>query len=196
MEFTGPEHAAGTPPGTRAPSDASSGNSGDARYRECLRNHAAAQGGHAVDGCGEFMPSGAHDLLTCAACGCHRSFHRRDDGQQHPRLFLPASAATPRVPLLMPPPQQHHPYAAGHPHAPPFAYNPHHHHYQRTPSGGGTTTESSSEEPSAVARRPNRPARSPARARPRRRGRGRRRRSGGSGSGRGSRRSRGGRCWR
>ncbi|KAF6992222.1 hypothetical protein CFC21_009237 [Triticum aestivum] len=160
MEFTGPEHAAGTPPGTRAPSEASSGNSGaagsgEARYRECLRNHAAAQGGHAVDGCGEFMPSGAHDLLTCAACGCHRNFHRRDDGQKHPRLFLPAPAATPttptpRVPLLMPPPPQHHPYAAGHPHAPPFAYNPHHYHYQRTPSGGGTTTESSSEEPSAV----------------------------------------------
>ncbi|XP_048559036.1 zinc-finger homeodomain protein 6-like [Triticum urartu] len=155
MEFTGPEHAAGTPPGTRSPSDASSGNSGEARYRECLRNHAAAQGGHAVDGCGEFMPSSAHDLLRCAACGCHRSFHRRDDGQQqqHPRLFLPAPGATPttptpRVPLLMPPPQQHHhPYAAGHPQAPPFAYNPHHQHYQRTPSGGGTTTESSSEEP-------------------------------------------------
>ncbi|KAM3413062.1 hypothetical protein ACQJBY_004306 [Aegilops geniculata] len=148
MEFTGPEHAAGT----RAPSDSSSGSSGDVRYRECLRNHAAAQGGHAVDGCGEFMPSGAHDLLRCAACGCHRSFHRRDDGQQHqhPHLFLPAPATpttAPRVPLLMPPPQQHHPYAAGHPHAPPFAYNPHHQHYQRTPSGGGTTTESSSEEP-------------------------------------------------
>ncbi|KAE8800922.1 ZF-HD homeobox protein [Hordeum vulgare] len=147
MEFTGPEHAAGT----RAPSDASSGNSGQARYRECLRNHAAAQGGHAVDGCGEFMPSGANDLLSCAACGCHRSFHRRDDGQQQPRLFLPALGATPtsapRVPLLMPPPPPHHPYGAGHSQALPFLYNPHHHHYHRTPSGGGTTTESSSEEP-------------------------------------------------
>ncbi|KAI0494648.1 hypothetical protein KFK09_024789 [Dendrobium nobile] len=26
-------------------------------YRECLKNHAASLGGHALDGCGEFMPS-------------------------------------------------------------------------------------------------------------------------------------------
>lgn len=52
------------------------------RYRECMRNHAASIGGHANDGCGEFMPSsgGAGDSasLTCAACGCHRNFHRRE----------------------------------------------------------------------------------------------------------------------
>ncbi|CAA6658766.1 unnamed protein product [Spirodela intermedia] len=51
-------------------------------YRECMKNHAAAMGCHAVDGCGEFMPSAASDLadpasFTCAACGCHRNFHRR-----------------------------------------------------------------------------------------------------------------------
>ncbi|CAA0842381.1 Zinc-finger homeodomain protein 8 [Striga hermonthica] len=48
-------------------------------YKECMRNHAAAIGGHAVDGCGEFMPppSSAAGDLRCAACGCHRSFHRR-----------------------------------------------------------------------------------------------------------------------
>lgn len=28
------------------------------RYRECMKNHAAAMGGNATDGCGEFMPSG------------------------------------------------------------------------------------------------------------------------------------------
>ena len=49
-------------------------------YRECQRNHAAAIGGYAVDGCREFMASGAEGTaaaLMCAACGCHRSFHRR-----------------------------------------------------------------------------------------------------------------------
>lgn len=123
----------------------------EARYHECLRNHAAAQGGHVVDGCGEFMPvspgddehDGAH-ALRCAACGCHRSFHRKDDGQhhhQHQRFpLLPApTPTTRRVPLLMLPPP--HPYAASYPHAPPpFSY---HHQQQRS---GGTTTESSSEE--------------------------------------------------
>ncbi|CAL4909690.1 unnamed protein product [Urochloa decumbens] len=120
------------------------------RYHECLRNHAAALGGHVVDGCGEFMPgAGAgDDALRCAACGCHRSFHRKDDGQRRVPLLLPPPAppvtpTAPRVPLLLPPP---HPYAAaaaaGHPHYAPPAFP-----YHGTPSGsGGTTTESSSEE--------------------------------------------------
>ncbi|KAL6848723.1 hypothetical protein ACP4OV_021306 [Aristida adscensionis] len=117
-----------------------------ARYHECLRNHAAALGGHVVDGCGEFMPGagGGEDALRCAACGCHRSFHRKGDAPPRPLLLPPPAPppATPRVPLLLPPP---HPYATGgsHPHyapAPPFPYG-------GTPSGsGGTTTESSSEE--------------------------------------------------
>ena len=50
-------------------------------YRECQRNHAASIGGHAVDGCREFMASGADGTaaaLMCAACGCHRSCHRRE----------------------------------------------------------------------------------------------------------------------
>lgn len=50
------------------------------RYGECQKNHAAAVGGHAVDGCREFMASGEEGTaaaLTCAACGCHRSFHKR-----------------------------------------------------------------------------------------------------------------------
>ncbi|KAI0494647.1 hypothetical protein KFK09_024788 [Dendrobium nobile] len=51
-------------------------------YRECLKNHAASLGGHALDGCGEFMPSLTANhadptSLKCAACGCHRNFHRR-----------------------------------------------------------------------------------------------------------------------
>ncbi|CAN4122860.1 unnamed protein product [Withania somnifera] len=52
-----------------------------ARYRECLKNHAANIGGNVTDGCGEFMPSGEEgtlDALKCAACNCHRNFHRKE----------------------------------------------------------------------------------------------------------------------
>ncbi|KAL8118037.1 zinc-finger homeodomain protein 2-like [Apium graveolens] len=59
------------------------------QYRECLKNHAASIGGHVVDGCGEFMPSGEEgtpEAFKCAACECHRNFHRREteggEGQQ------------------------------------------------------------------------------------------------------------------
>ncbi|XP_050221388.1 mini zinc finger protein 3-like [Mercurialis annua] len=51
------------------------------RYVECQKNHAANMGGYAVDGCREFMASGedgSHGALFCAACGCHRNFHRRE----------------------------------------------------------------------------------------------------------------------
>nr|GMD63234.1 mini zinc finger protein 2-like [Ipomoea batatas] len=50
------------------------------RYGECQRNYAATTGGHVLDGCLEFMASGEEGTpaaLTCAACGCHRSFHRQ-----------------------------------------------------------------------------------------------------------------------
>lgn len=49
-------------------------------YKECLKNHAASIGSHALDGCGEFMPLPPElpISLKCAACGCHRNFHRRD----------------------------------------------------------------------------------------------------------------------
>lgn len=51
------------------------------KYGECQKNHAAGVGGYAVDGCREFMASGEEGTaaaLTCAACGCHRNFHRRE----------------------------------------------------------------------------------------------------------------------
>ncbi|XP_058077380.1 mini zinc finger protein 2-like [Magnolia sinica] len=51
------------------------------RYGECQKNHAANIGGFAVDGCREFMASGeegTNGALKCAACGCHRNFHRRE----------------------------------------------------------------------------------------------------------------------
>ncbi|KAK9113102.1 hypothetical protein Scep_020621 [Stephania cephalantha] len=57
------------------------------RYRECLKNHAASIGGHVVDGCGEFMPGGEEgsaEALKCAACDCHRNFHRKEfQGDHH-----------------------------------------------------------------------------------------------------------------
>ena len=47
-------------------------------YGECRRNHAAQLGSHSTDGCGEFYPSNPPEAPTrCAACGCHRNFHRR-----------------------------------------------------------------------------------------------------------------------
>ncbi|KAI5669788.1 hypothetical protein M9H77_19641 [Catharanthus roseus] len=56
------------------------------KYRECLKNHAVGIGGHAVDGCGEFLPAGAEgtlDSLKCAACNCHRNFHRKETNGGH-----------------------------------------------------------------------------------------------------------------
>ncbi|XP_017240933.1 mini zinc finger protein 2-like [Daucus carota subsp. sativus] len=50
-------------------------------YGECQKNHAANIGGYAVDGCREFLASGEEGTeaaFTCACCGCHRSFHRRE----------------------------------------------------------------------------------------------------------------------
>jgi ZF-HD class homeobox domain-containing protein len=67
-------------------------------YLECLRNHAASTGGHVVDGCGEFMPAPAAPL-SCAACGCHRSFHRRVIATEAP----PSPSSPPRLALLPPP---------------------------------------------------------------------------------------------
>lgn len=84
------------PPSTTSVSHSTSA----VRYRECLKNHAASMGGHAVDGCGEFMPSGGEGTpgaLKCAACNCHQNFHRKeiDDHQQmadvgsHPTFSQP-----------------------------------------------------------------------------------------------------------
>ncbi|KAL6554895.1 hypothetical protein OROGR_006153 [Orobanche gracilis] len=52
------------------------------RYKECLKNHAIGIGGHAMDGCGEFIPAGDDgtlESLRCAACNCHRNFHRKEN---------------------------------------------------------------------------------------------------------------------
>ncbi|GAA0169434.1 hypothetical protein Leryth_018245 [Lithospermum erythrorhizon] len=75
-------------------------------YKECLKNHAAAMGGLAVDGCGEFMPSTNNNNinpidLKCAACGCHRNFHRREPPPQN---TLPALEYQPHHRHHPPPP--------------------------------------------------------------------------------------------
>ncbi|PKA49316.1 ZF-HD homeobox protein [Apostasia shenzhenica] len=133
------------------------GEQASARYRDCQRNHAASLGGHVLDGCGEFMP-GAADPMKCAACGCHRSFHRREgDGDQilythrhhnGSNFAGGGGGVNPgRIPLLLPPPhlpnqlKQTHCFPAS-PSAAMVAFGQ---------SGGGTTTESSSEELGRVA---------------------------------------------
>ena len=49
-------------------------------YGQCQKNQAARLGKQALDGCGEFMSSGAQGTaaLTCAACGCNRSDHKEE----------------------------------------------------------------------------------------------------------------------
>ncbi|XP_075484644.1 zinc-finger homeodomain protein 2-like [Primulina tabacum] len=77
-------------------------------YRECLKNHAASIGGNVTDGCGEFMPGGEEgtlEALKCAACSCHRNFHRKEHhgdpaaagaAMVHP-LHLPPSLPSPSM---------------------------------------------------------------------------------------------------
>ncbi|GJS65462.1 homeodomain-like protein [Tanacetum coccineum] len=122
------------------------------RYRECLKNHAANMGGNITDGCGEFMPSGDDgtlEALKCAACNCHRNFHRKE---------YPTTSPTAGPFLQLPPPLT----------SPSPSPSFHHHHHHRTPppislhhhpnwassvnappikmAFGGAATESSSEE--------------------------------------------------
>ncbi|KAE8669472.1 Zinc-finger homeodomain protein 2 [Hibiscus syriacus] len=62
------------------------------RYRECLKNHAVSIGGHAVDGCGEFIAAGDEgtlDALKCAACNCHRNFHRKETEAESSNIYNP-----------------------------------------------------------------------------------------------------------
>ncbi|KAH1200022.1 Mini zinc finger protein 2 [Glycine max] len=52
------------------------------KYRECCRNLACRIGGHIVDRCSEFVAYGAEGTsaaMTCATCGCHRNFHRKEE---------------------------------------------------------------------------------------------------------------------
>ncbi|KAI4339574.1 hypothetical protein MLD38_024500 [Melastoma candidum] len=75
----------------------------DVSYKECMKNHAATMGGHALDGCREFMPSHSSTTsdpksLTCDACGCHRNFHRRCLPEDTFRLPAPTPPPRPASP--------------------------------------------------------------------------------------------------
>eukprot|EP00245_Coleochaete_scutata_P009142 TRINITY_DN2950_c0_g1_i1.p1 TRINITY_DN2950_c0_g1~~TRINITY_DN2950_c0_g1_i1.p1 ORF type:complete len:538 (+),score=94.46 TRINITY_DN2950_c0_g1_i1:267-1880(+) len=77
---TAADRAKATSPTSGHPGNLSSGLEMCTLYKECQRNQAACMGGQAVDGCGEFMPAGEEgtpDSFRCAACDCHRNFHRR-----------------------------------------------------------------------------------------------------------------------
>ncbi|TKY69681.1 Zinc-finger homeodomain protein 8 [Spatholobus suberectus] len=95
-------HHTTVPPPSQPPSTVAS-------YKECLKNHAASIGGHALDGCGEFMPSSSSNpteprSLTCAVCGCHRNFHRRDTQEFSNPNFISFYHSPPPPP---PPPLPH-----------------------------------------------------------------------------------------
>lgn len=71
------------------------------QYRECQKNHAASIGGHVVDGCGEFMPGGAEgtpEAFKCAACDCHRNFHRRETEGGESRQLVTTNVYYPHNP--------------------------------------------------------------------------------------------------
>lgn len=84
-----------------SPAAVGPGRSGGAvKYKECLKNHAVGIGGHAVDGCCEFMAAGKEgtlDALKCAACNCHRNFHRKEvegEGFHQPPHMLPLPSSS------------------------------------------------------------------------------------------------------
>ncbi|KAF8408103.1 hypothetical protein HHK36_007245 [Tetracentron sinense] len=90
-------------------------------YKECLKNHAASLGGHALDGCGEFMPSPSTTptdptSIKCAACGCHRNFHRREPEENTPIFDFPPPQARCRSPNSGSPPPLSSSYYPSAPH--------------------------------------------------------------------------------
>ncbi|XP_019172982.1 PREDICTED: zinc-finger homeodomain protein 6 isoform X2 [Ipomoea nil] len=130
------------------PETSANGSGNSVRYKACLKNHAASMGGHVIDGCGEFMPSGEDgtpDALKCAACDCHRNFHRKEiDGEAPPPPYFPFTPAI----------NNHH-HRVHTPHSAPVAMPPRNlHHYShglQVPPvmmafGGGAPAESSSED--------------------------------------------------
>lgn len=122
------------------PAAAAEAPSSGVRYRECLKNHAASMGGHVVDGCGEFMPNGEDgtaEALRCAACDCHRNFHRKEsDGESH-QPPPPTSYRTTLTPPALAAAAHHHSQGAGFSAAAPAMVSF---------GGGGTGEESSSED--------------------------------------------------
>lgn len=82
----------------------SNSNSFKGKYKECQKNHAVSIGGYSLDGCCEFIAAGAEgtlDALKCAACNCHRNFHRKETAA------IPISAAPATGEPFYPPPYHH-----------------------------------------------------------------------------------------
>lgn len=135
-----------TPYRNNRPGAAGKGAAVISRYRECLKNHAASIGGNVYDGCGEFMPSGEEgtlEALKCAACECHRNFHRKEtDGDNQ---IIGGRRPPPAVmlnTLQLPPPPNMLKYAAVHTSPSSAMVAP----MNVAFGGGGTGTESSSED--------------------------------------------------
>ncbi|OIV96583.1 hypothetical protein TanjilG_28440 [Lupinus angustifolius] len=66
---------------TKTSAIANNHRSGSVIYKECQKNHATIIGGYVFDGCGEFAAAGKEGTMEadiCAACNCHRSFHRKE----------------------------------------------------------------------------------------------------------------------
>nr|XP_028965134.1 zinc-finger homeodomain protein 1-like isoform X2 [Malus domestica] len=112
------------------------------RYRECLKNHAVGIGGHALDGCCKFLaagPEGTLDALKCAACNCHRNFHRKEGDPPGHGLGVITDACGQLVPHHG---QQHHPQFSPYYRTPAgFLHVAAHHRLLALPStsgGGGT----------------------------------------------------------
>lgn len=120
-------------------------------YKECLKNHAASLGGHALDGCGEFMPSPTATStdptsLKCAACGCHRNFHRREpDDPSSFAVATPHGIANPNT--ITTATIEYQPLHRHHPSPPPSSQALHP--PQRSPSSSSPPPISSSYYPSA-----------------------------------------------
>ncbi|XP_010456474.1 PREDICTED: zinc-finger homeodomain protein 12-like [Camelina sativa] len=75
-------------------------------YNECLKNHAVSLGGHALDGCGEFIRKSTTILtdtpsLRCDACGCHRNFHRRSPSDVFSHCWSPPLQPLASTPHLL-----------------------------------------------------------------------------------------------
>lgn len=115
------------------------------RYRECLKNHAVNIGGHAVDGCGEFMAAGEEgtlDALKCAACNCHRNFHRKETDISGDNITSPNTGPSPAV-APPPPAGTMYPQFSGYYRTPPPPPGSGYHHHYRPlavlPSTSGGT---------------------------------------------------------
>jgi len=117
---------------------------------ECQKNHAAHLGGHVLDGCGEFMPAGEEGTplaLKCAACDCHRNFHRRE------AEVGSSTGATPPPPPPQPPPTTPNCYIsfANNNISKPTVIRPQPRPPVMMAFGGGAAAESSSEDQAAAA---------------------------------------------